>query len=81
VPGLLCLGDFCLTAAGRGIAAGAVRSNCTGSGLFYLETTSPIFFNKFDGCPLEVSQGLVINDDLDAMTGIYLVAIADLVIQ
>ena len=81
MPGLLCFGSYQLSTTRGGIAAGAASRSCAGCGLFNLETTLSIFFNKFDGCSLQVSQGLIIYDDLYAKTGIYLVAIADLVIQ
>ena len=68
-------------AAGGRIAAGTGGIHRLGSVLFDLKTFPAVLFYVFYGCFLEVAKCLAIHDDLYAMTGINLVAIADLVIQ
>lgn len=49
--------------------------------LLYLEPAAAAFFDIFYGRFLQISKGLAINDDLYAVAGIDLVAVAYLVIQ
>jgi hypothetical protein len=49
--------------------------------LLDLKAPPPVFFHEFYGSLLKISKGLAIHDDLYAVTGINLVAVANLVIQ
>jgi hypothetical protein len=54
---------------------------CLGSILFDQETPPICIVHEFNGGFLKVSKCLAIHDDLYAVAGVNLVAVADLVIQ